>query len=79
MMCAKSLNYRDAFHLVSEYLDSGVPITEGLVRVLHRRLVVGVRGEQARPGEYRLAQNYIVNSLTRGIIYTPPSSAMCPI
>ena len=62
------LNYRDAFNLVSEYLDSGAPITEGLVREVHRRLVVGVRGEQARPGEYRLAQNYIVNSLTREII-----------
>ena len=72
------LNYRDAFHLVSEYLDSGAPITEGLVREIHRRLVVGVRGEQARPGEYRLAQNYIVNSLTREIIYTPPSSGDVP-
>ena len=47
------LNYRDAFHLVSEYLDSGAPITEGLVREIHRRLVVGVRGEQSRPGESR--------------------------
>ena len=72
------LNYRDAFHLVSEYLDSGAPITEGLVREIHRRLVVGVRGEQARPGEYRLAQNYVVNSLTREIIYTPPPSGDVP-
>jgi len=72
------LNYRDAFHLVSEYLDSGAPITEGLVREVHRRLVVGVRGEQARPGEYRLAQNYVVNSVTREIIYTPPPAGDVP-
>jgi Fic family protein len=72
------LNYRDAFNLVAEYLDSGAPITEGLVREVHRRLVVGVRGEQAQPGEYRLAQNYIVNSLTREIIYTPPSAGDVP-
>ena len=26
------LNYRTAFDLVSEYLDSGLPITEGLIR-----------------------------------------------
>lgn len=26
------LNYRDAFALVSDYLDSGQPITEGLIR-----------------------------------------------
>ena len=72
------LNYRDAFHLVSEYLDSGAPITEGLIREIHRQLVIGVRGEQARPGEYRLAQNYVVNSITREIIYTPPASGDVP-
>jgi hypothetical protein len=52
------LNYRDAFHLVSNYLDSGAPITEGLIREIHKRLVAGVRGGQAQPGEYRLVQNY---------------------
>lgn len=72
------LNYRDAFHLVSDYLDSGLPITEGLIREIHRRLVAGVRGGQARPGEYRLAQNYVVNSLTHEIIYTPPPPGDVP-
>jgi Fic family protein len=72
------LNYRDAFHLVSEYLDSGAPITEGLIREIHKRLVTGVRGGQARPGEYRLAQNYVVNSSTREIIYTPPPPGDVP-
>ena len=72
------LNYRDAFHLVSEYLDSGAPIPEGLIREIHKRLVAGVRGGQARPGEYRLAQNYVVNSVTREIIYTPPPPGDVP-
>jgi Fic family protein len=72
------LNYRDAFHLVSEYLYSGAPITEGLIREIHKRLVAGVRGGQARPGEYRLAQNYVVNSLTHEIIYTPPPPGNVP-
>lgn len=66
------LNYRDAFQLVSTYLESGAPITEGLLREIHRRLVAGVRGGSARPGEYRKAQNYVVNSITGAIIYTPP-------
>ena len=26
------LNYRQAFELVSDYLESGLPITEGLIR-----------------------------------------------
>lgn len=66
------LNYRDAFNLVSDYLGSGEPITEGLIREIHKRLVKGVRGGAAQPGSYRTIQNYVANSRTREIIYTPP-------
>jgi Fic family protein len=66
------LNYRDAFEFVSGYLNDGGPITEGLIREIHRRLVVGVRGGSAHPGEYRSVQNFVANSRTREIIYTPP-------
>ncbi|HEV8713132.1 MAG TPA: Fic family protein, partial [Candidatus Binatia bacterium] len=66
------LNYRDAFEFVSSYLNDGGPVTEGLIREIHRRLVAGVRGGSAVPGEYRRLQNYVVNSVTREIIYTPP-------
>ena len=72
------LNYRDAFNLVSDYLELGAPITEGLIREIHKHLVRGVRGDRARPGEYRLAQNYVVNSLTHKIIYTPPPPGDVP-
>jgi Fic family protein len=66
------LNYREAFNFVSEYLESGEPITEGLIREIHRRLVEGVRGGQGAPGAYRTIQNYVMNSRTREIVYTPP-------
>ena len=66
------LNYRQAFAFVSEHLASGDPITEGFIREIHKRLVEGVRGGAALPGEYRKTQNYVVNSLTDEIIYTPP-------
>jgi Fic family protein len=72
------LNYRDAFNLVSDYLDSGAPIGEGLIREIHKRLVSGVRGDRAQPGQYRRAQNYVVNSLTGEIIYTPPPPGDVP-
>jgi cell filamentation protein, protein adenylyltransferase len=62
------LNYREAFHLVSDYLDSGEPVTEGLIREIHKRLVQGVRGGQGGPGAYRTVQNYVANSRTREII-----------
>jgi Fic family protein len=66
------LNYRDAFHLVSDYLDDGEPVTESLIREIHKRLVAGVRGGEAEPGAYRNVQNFVVNSQTGAVTYTPP-------
>ncbi len=66
------LNYRNAFNLVSEYLESGEAITEGLIREIHKRLVEGVRGGRGGPGAYRTIQNYVANSRTGEVIYTPP-------
>ena len=73
------LNYRRAFEFVSTYLGDGGPITEGLIREIHRKLVEGVRGGSAAPGEYRRLQNYVVNSATREIVYTPPPAHDVPI
>lgn len=72
------LNYRDAFELVSEYLESGDPISESLIREIQRRLVRGVRGDSAAQGEYRKVQNYVVNSVTGDTVYTPPPSFEVP-
>jgi Fic family protein len=66
------LNYRRAFDLVAETMAGGDPITEGLIREIHKRLVEGVRGGAAAPGRYRGVQNYVVNAATRETIYTPP-------
>ncbi len=66
------LNYRDAFNLVSAYLESGEPVTEGLIREIHKRLVEGVRGGQGGPGAYRTIQNFVANSVTGQVVYTPP-------
>ncbi len=73
------LNYRSAFEFVSESLDSGEPITEGLIREIHKKLVEGVRGGKADPGNYRRIQNYVANSSTGEVIYTPPSAVEVPI
>jgi Fic family protein len=72
------LNYREAFNLVSEYLHGGEPVTEGLIREIHKRLVEGVRGGSAAPGAYRVIQNYVANSSTGEIVYTPPSPIEVP-
>jgi Fic family protein len=72
------LNYRKAFSLVADYLDSGDPVTEALIRGIHKRLVDGVRGGSAAPGQYREVQNYVVNSMTGDVIYTPPPAHDVP-
>lgn len=71
-------NYRKAFDLVADYMGSDLPVTEGLVRELHRLLVIDVRGNAAAPGEYRKIQNYVVNSVTGEKVYTPPPAYDVP-
>ena len=47
-------------------------MTEGLIREIHRRLVAGVRGGSAAPGEYRRVQNLRGQFGDPIVIYTPP-------
>lgn len=73
------LNYRTAFDFVAGYVKDAGPLTEGLIREIHKLLVKDVRGGSAAPGEYRKIQNYVVNSATGEIIYTPPASHEVPV
>ncbi len=73
------LNYRKAFDLVAHYINDGGPVTEILIREIHKDLVSGVRGNSAAPGEYRKIPNYVVNSKTKEVIYTPPPANEVPI
>lgn len=73
------LNYKKAFDFVAEYVFSKGMITEGLIREIHRRLVEGVRDNTAQPGQYRAIQNYVANSKTKEIIYTPPAPYDVPV
>jgi len=72
------LNYKRAMDFVSKYLGKGDPVNEGIVRELHKILVKGVRGENADPGNCRKIQNYVVNSRTREVVYTPPAPLNVP-
>jgi len=72
------LNYKRAMDFISQYLGKDDPITEGIIRELHKVTVKGVRGEKADPGNYRKIQSYVVNSRTREIIYTPPTPLEVP-
>jgi Fic family protein len=73
------LNYRRAFDFVSDYVFNQKVITEGLIREIHKLLVEHVRGNSAKPGQYRTIQNYVANSKTKEIIYTPPAPYDVPL
>ena len=72
------LNYKKAMDFLSKYLGKDDPVSEGIIREIHKILVKGVRGEKADPGNYRKIQNYVVNSHTREVVYTPPSPLEVP-
>jgi Fic family protein len=52
------LNYVRAMEYGLKRLDT-LPVSLRLIRELHERLMEGVRGEQATPGEFRRSQNWI--------------------
>ncbi|TKJ28984.1 MAG: cell filamentation protein Fic [Chloroflexi bacterium B3_Chlor] len=52
------LNYVRALEYGLERLDT-LPVSLRLIRELHERLMDGVRGEHATPGEFRRTQNWI--------------------
>ncbi|HCW06586.1 MAG TPA: Fic family protein [Cytophagales bacterium] len=72
------LNYKRAMDFISKYLGKDDPVAEGVIRELHKIIVKGARGHQADPGNYRKIQNYIANSRTREVIYTPPGPLDVP-
>jgi len=63
-------NWRQAFEFVKQ--QASQPVTEDMIREIHRLLVDGVRGGSAAPGQYRDRQNYIIDHPTGRVVYTPP-------
>ena len=73
------LNYKQAMDFISRYLGKDDSFSEGLIREIHKRLVKNVRGGYADPGNYRKIQNYVVNSQTKEVVYTPPNPFDVPM
>lgn len=66
-------NYVDALEFGIERLKD-LPLSLRLVRELHERLMRGVRGDKATPGEFRRSQNWIgpKGSTPETAAYVPP-------
>ncbi len=69
-------NYVDALEYGLERLQD-LPLSLRLVRELHERLMQGVRGDRATPGEFRRSQNWIgpAGSTPATAPYVPPPPA----
>ncbi len=73
------LNYVDALEYGLERLDS-LPLSLRLVREMHERLLRGVRGDQAAPGQFRRVQNWIggAGPITEATYVPPPPNEVAP-
>ncbi len=67
------INYVSAMNHGLERLDE-IPISVRLIREIHEKLMHGVRGNHANPGELRRSQNWIGpgGSTLRDAVFVPP-------
>lgn len=70
------LNYISAMNYGLERLEE-LPMSLRLIREIHGRLMAGVRGQNATPGEFRTTQNWIgaLGSRISDAIFVPPPPA----
>jgi Fic family protein len=65
-------NYVVALNHGLERLAGGFPLSMRLMREVHERLMTGVRGGYATPGEFRRSQNWIGGSSPSNAAFVPP-------
>jgi Fic family protein len=65
-------NYVVALDHGIERLASGFPLSLRLLREIHERLMSGVRGSHATPGEFRRSPNWIGGSSPSDATFVPP-------
>jgi Fic family protein len=68
------LNYLDTIELAQQWFADGRPLDKSLIKELHARLMLGVRGEDRHPGAIRASEVYIGNRALgfRGARFVPP-------
>lgn len=69
-------NYIQALNKAIENLNE-LPISNRLIKQTHKTLLQGVRGKEKLPGEYRISQNWIGNSL-KDPVFIPPTHQEIP-
>lgn len=65
--------YSRALRLGMRSLEEGRPLSEHLIRSLHKELLSFGRGARKRPGEYKVEQNYVADNDRRRVRFVPIS------
>lgn len=63
--------YRRALNTAQRQLEEGRPLSESLVKSIHRQLLSFGRGASKSPGEYKREQNYIGERGSRKVSFVP--------
>lgn len=63
--------YRRALNTAQRQLEEGRPLSESLVKSIHRQLLSFGRGAHKSPGEYKREQNYIGERGNRKVSFVP--------
>lgn len=64
-------NYVEAMNLAIEHLKK-LPISSRLIKIAHKSILQGVRGERKEPGEFRRSQNWIGGVGISTASFVPP-------
>lgn len=63
--------YRRALNMAQQRLEQGQPLSESLVKSIHRQLLSFGRGARKSPGAYKREQNYIGESISGKVGFVP--------
>ena len=65
-------NYVKAMRYGLERIKGGFPLSNRLIREIHKVLIENARGGHKEPGEFRRSQNWIGGSRPGNAVYVPP-------